>query len=64
MPPVNPMFVFYAFMSLYYFLYIYLATLTGIDNQYYQAIAIDGGGKWKQIQHVSIPALVPVIVIL
>lgn len=43
---------------------VYLATLTGIDSQYYEAIAIDGGGKWKQTRHVSLPFLKPVIIIL
>lgn len=43
---------------------IYLATLTGIDQQYYEAIAIDGGGKWKQIRHISLPFLKPVIIIM
>lgn len=43
---------------------VYLASLSGIDQQYYEAIAIDGGGKWKQIRHVSLPFLKPVIIIM
>lgn len=43
---------------------IYLAALSGIDKQYYEAIAIDGGGKRKQIRYVSLPFLRPVIIIL
>jgi putative aldouronate transport system permease protein len=43
---------------------VYLASLAGVDQQYYEAIAIDGGGKLKQILHVSLPALKPIIIIL
>ena len=43
---------------------IYLAALTGIDPQLYEAAKIDGAGKFKQILHVTLPALVPVITIM
>lgn len=43
---------------------LYYATMMGIDSSLYEAAAIDGAGKWKQILHVTIPQLVPVIVIL
>lgn len=40
---------------------IYLAALAGVDSQLYEAAAIDGAGKWKQLIHVSIPGIAPVI---
>jgi putative aldouronate transport system permease protein len=43
---------------------IYLASLAGIDPQYYEAIAIDGGGKWAQIRYISLPMLVPIIIVM
>lgn len=43
---------------------IYYATMMGIDSSLYEAAAIDGANKWKQILHVTIPSLVPIIVIL
>ncbi|MBN1246605.1 MAG: sugar ABC transporter permease [Anaerolineae bacterium] len=43
---------------------IYLATITGIDRELYEAAAIDGAGKWKQFTHITLPHLVPVIVLL
>lgn len=43
---------------------LYYATMMGIDASLYEAAAIDGAGKWKQTLHVTIPQLVPVIVIL
>ena len=43
---------------------IYLATLTGFDEQLYEAAAIDGAGKWKQFRYITLPQLMPVIVML
>ena len=43
---------------------IYLATLTGFDEQLYEAAAIDGAGKWKQFCYITLPQLMPVIVML
>ena len=34
---------------------IYLATLSGFDQQLYEAAAIDGAGKWKQIRYIILP---------
>jgi len=43
---------------------IYLATIVGIDREYYEAARIDGAGRWKQMTRITLPFLVPVIVIL
>jgi putative aldouronate transport system permease protein len=43
---------------------IYLATITGIDRELYEAAAMDGATKWKQFVHITLPHLIPVIVIL
>jgi putative aldouronate transport system permease protein len=43
---------------------IYLAALTGIDPQLYEAARMDGANRWKQALHVTLPSLVPVITIL
>ena len=43
---------------------IYYATMMGIDYSLYEAAAIDGANKWKQIIHITIPSLIPIIVIL
>ncbi len=43
---------------------IYLAALSGIDQQLYEAARIDGAGRWKQTLHISMPGLAPTIIIL
>lgn len=43
---------------------IYLAALTGIDTQLYEAAEIDGAGKIRQIFHVTIPGIIPTITIM
>ena len=42
---------------------IYLSALSGVDQQLYEAATIDGAGKWKQTLHVTLPGILPVIVI-
>jgi len=43
---------------------MYLAALAGIDTQLYEAATIDGAGKWRQTLHVTLPGIVPTIVLL
>ncbi|MFC7404091.1 ABC transporter permease [Georgenia alba] len=43
---------------------LYLAALTTIDDQLYEAARIDGANRWQQTWHVTIPGLVPTIVVL
>ncbi|OCN01391.1 protein lplB [Clostridium sp. W14A] len=43
---------------------IYLAALTSIDPGLYEASAIDGANRWKQLLHVTLPGIVPTIVLM
>lgn len=43
---------------------IYLATITGIPRELYEAAAVDGAGKWKQFTSITLPYMMPVIVLL
>jgi len=43
---------------------IYLATITSIDRELFEAAAIDGATKWRQFVHITLPHLIPVIVLL
>ncbi len=43
---------------------IYLAAIAGIDPGYQEAAAIDGASTWQQIRHITIPLIMPVVIIL
>lgn len=43
---------------------IYLSALSSIDHEQYEASRIDGAGKWKQMIHVTIPGIMPTVVIM
>jgi len=43
---------------------IYLAALTGIDQQLYEAATIDGANKWKQLLHVTLPGISSTITVV
>lgn len=43
---------------------IYLAALSGISEDQYEAAQIDGAGKWRQLLHVTLPGLAPTIIIM
>ena len=40
---------------------IYLAALSTISNELYEAAAIDGAGPLQRIRHITIPSILPVI---
>ena len=43
---------------------IYLAALLAIDPNLYEAAAIDGAGRFKQLLHITLPGLVPTIILM
>lgn len=43
---------------------IYLAALTGIDPTLYDAAVVDGAGRFKRVLHVTLPGIMPTIVIM
>ena len=43
---------------------VYLAALTGIDPGLYEAASIDGAGRFKQTMHITVPALLPTVVLM
>jgi putative aldouronate transport system permease protein len=43
---------------------IYLAAITGIDPNLYEAARMDGANRWKQVLHVTLPGMKMVIVLL
>ena len=43
---------------------IYLAAITGIDRSLYEVAAIDGATRWQRIRSITIPMIMPTIVIM
>lgn len=43
---------------------IYLAALTSIDPQLYEAAEIDGAGRWQKMRHVTIPGIRYIVAIM
>ena len=40
---------------------IYLAAIVGVDQALYEAATVDGASRFKQVFHITLPALLPVI---
>ena len=43
---------------------VFLAALSGIDMQLYEAAKIDGAGRLRQLWHVTLPGIIPTIIIM
>ena len=43
---------------------IYLAALTGINPELYEACVIDGGGRWRQTWHITLPGIANTVIIM
>ncbi|MBD2866171.1 ABC transporter permease [Paenibacillus oceani] len=43
---------------------IYLAAMTAIDPSLYEAAVVDGAGRWRKIVHITIPGIMPTVIIL
>lgn len=43
---------------------IILAAMAGVDPQRYEAAVVDGASRWRQIWHITLPAIRPTIIIL
>jgi putative aldouronate transport system permease protein len=43
---------------------IYLSALAGIDQELYDAAKVDGAGRFKQVIYITIPCLLPTIIIM
>lgn len=43
---------------------VYLAAITGIDPNLYESAMLDGASRWQQIKSITIPLLLPTIVLM
>lgn len=56
--------VTYIWQSAGYGAVIYLAALSGINPDLYEAAVVDGANRWRQTLHITLPCLVPTIIVL
>ncbi|MDO5424910.1 MAG: ABC transporter permease subunit [Eubacteriales bacterium] len=43
---------------------VYLAAISQIDQTLYEAAEVDGASKWRQILHVTLPGIMPTVVVM
>ena len=43
---------------------LYLSALSGVDQQLYEAAAIDGAGRFKRLWHITLPGIRSTIVVI
>ncbi len=43
---------------------IFLAAIAGINPALYEAASIDGANRWKQVLHITIPAILPIFIVV
>lgn len=43
---------------------VYLAAITGIDQEMFEAAALDGASAWQKIRYLTIPCLIPTMMVL
>lgn len=55
---------FYMWKWIGYGTVIYLASILGISNEYYEAAELDGANIFQQIRHITVPLIVPTFIIL
>jgi putative aldouronate transport system permease protein len=55
--------IFNLWKSSGYWSIIYLAAILGINTEYYEAAMIDGASRWQQVFSITLPLLIPLIII-
>lgn len=43
---------------------VYLAAITSLDQEMYEAARLDGAGRWNQMRYITLPCIVPTISML
>ena len=55
---------FYMWKGIGYGMVVYLATITGIDTELYEAAKVDGANVFQQIRYITLPHIKPTFIIL
>lgn len=56
--------LFYLWKNIGYGMVVYLATITGIDTELYEAAKVDGANIFQQIWYITVPLVKPTFIIL
>ena len=56
--------LFYLWKNIGYGMVVYLATIMGIDSEYYEAARVDGANIFQQIRYITLPLVKPTFIIL
>lgn len=56
--------LFYIWKNIGYGMVVYLATITGIDHEMYEAAKVDGANIFQQIWYITLPHIKPTFIIL
>ena len=56
--------LFYLWKNIGYGMVVYLATIMGIDTEYYEAAKVDGANIFQQIWYITVPLIKPTFIIL
>jgi len=56
--------LFFIWKNLGYGMVVYLATIMGISDEYYEAARVDGANVFQQIRYITLPLLKPTFIIL
>jgi len=56
--------LFFLWKNIGYGMVIYLATIMGISDEYYDAAKVDGANVYQQIRYITLPQLKPTFIIL
>ena len=43
---------------------IFIAAIAGIEQEQYEAASIDGAGRIRQMMHITLPGIVPTIILI
>jgi putative aldouronate transport system permease protein len=43
---------------------IFISALAGVDQELYEACIVDGGGRWRQLWHITLPGIMSTIMVL
>lgn len=56
--------VVYLWKNVGYTCIVYLASIVGISQEYYESATLDGASKWRQVWSITLPLLKPTMVIM